>query len=208
MLLYHFLPAKYAIDDLTKKRLKLSEIDQLNDPFELSCVAQPDRRLRGALRRYRSTMARGYGMLCFSKSWHNTILWSHYADKHRGMCLGFDVDDQSVRPVSYVTRRPYLQLPLTEEAASQLLYTKYRDWSYEEEFRLWFRLDTRDPATGLYFYDLDDRVKLREVIVGPLCQASKAEIEAVIVERDVRLIKARLAFNSFRIVENLRGFRA
>jgi hypothetical protein len=39
---YHFLPAKYALDDIEKQRLKISEIDQLNDPFELWCVAQED----------------------------------------------------------------------------------------------------------------------------------------------------------------------
>jgi hypothetical protein len=25
--------------------------------------------------------------------WHNPLLWSHYADRHRGMALGFDTDD-------------------------------------------------------------------------------------------------------------------
>ena len=43
---YHFLPAAYALDDIAKQRIKISEIDQTNDPFELWCVSQPTRSLR------------------------------------------------------------------------------------------------------------------------------------------------------------------
>ena len=31
---YHFLPAQWALDDIVKRRIKISEIDQTNDPFE------------------------------------------------------------------------------------------------------------------------------------------------------------------------------
>ena len=49
MRVYHFLPAIYALDDIEKRHLKISELDQLNDPFELWCVSQEDRRLRESL---------------------------------------------------------------------------------------------------------------------------------------------------------------
>jgi hypothetical protein len=50
MRVYHFLSNKNAIDDLTHRRLKIATFDDLNDPFELWAVAQPDRRLRRGLR--------------------------------------------------------------------------------------------------------------------------------------------------------------
>ena len=34
---YHFLPATWALDDIAKQRIKISEIDQTDDPF--SCGA-------------------------------------------------------------------------------------------------------------------------------------------------------------------------
>ena len=37
MRLYHFLSAENALDDLTNRRIKLSQIDDLNNPFELWC---------------------------------------------------------------------------------------------------------------------------------------------------------------------------
>jgi hypothetical protein len=206
---YHFLSARNALDDLESRRLKLSEIDKLNDPFELWCVAQGDPRRRAALRRYKAQMSQRFGMLCFCREWHNPVLWSHYADKHAGMCLGFDVPGSLVKPVKYKFRRSQLRLPPTKDEADELLYTKYRDWRYERELRSWFELKDRDPASGLYFYDLNEQIRLREVIVGPLCRVTKARILTALggYETKVRIVKGRLAFKTFRVVQDQRGFR-
>src|SRR6266446_5545165 len=121
MRVYHFLPALHALEDIEKKRIKISEIDQLIDPFELWCVSQEDKKLRPALRKYKKEMSERFGMICFSKQWHNPLLWSHYADKHRGMCLGFDVDDRGLKAVNYVEERSDLKLPPNKESMEELL---------------------------------------------------------------------------------------
>jgi len=36
--LYHFTAAKYAFDNLRNRRLKIAQLDDLNDPFELKSV--------------------------------------------------------------------------------------------------------------------------------------------------------------------------
>jgi hypothetical protein len=205
MRVYHFLCAMWALDDIRKKRIKISVIDQLNDPFELWCVEQRDKRLRQALRGFKAEMVERFGMICFSKHWRNPLLWSHYADKHRGICLGFDVDDRGLKPVAYANERPSLRVPPTMESINELLFTKFRDWSYEEELRNWFRLDEREGER--YFYPFDTLVRLREVIVGPLCGLSKAVIEKSLEEYSgVSVLKARLAFKTFRVVKNQKGF--
>ena len=209
MRVYHFLSAENALDDLSRRQIKLSEIDNLNDPFELWCVAQGDHRIREALRGWKNDMAQRFGMLCFTKHWRNPVLWSHYSDTHRGICLGLDVDERGLMPIRYVRERPSLRLPPTLETINELLYTKYCDWSYEEELRCWFSLDERDASTGHYFYSFDEKVRLREVIAGPLCDTPKGTIDAALkgYEADIRVVKARLAFKTFQIVENRRGFR-
>jgi hypothetical protein len=208
MRVYHFLPAMHALDDIRRKRIKISEIDQLNDPFELWCVSQEDRQLRVALRGYKKEMNERFGMICFCKHWHNPLLWSHYADKHRGMCLGFDVDDRGLNEVNYVDERADLKIPPTKETANELLFTKYRDWRYEEELRNWFKLDERED--GYYFYPFDEFVQLREVIAGPLCMTPEEEIQEALksYQSSISITKARLAFRTFRVVENLQGFRS
>lgn len=65
--LYHLLSAEHALEDIAKRRPKISQIDQLKDPFELWCVYQKDRSLRDALRAYKNEMNARFGMLCFSK---------------------------------------------------------------------------------------------------------------------------------------------
>jgi len=206
---YYFLPAEFALDDIEKRRIKVSEIDQLNDPFELWCVYQKERRLRQALRLFKEEMSARFGMLCFSKHWHNPLLWSHYANKHRGMCLGFDVDRRGIKPISYLRSRPLLKIPPTIEDINRLLFSKFIDWKYEEEWRNWIRIDERDPVTGFYFYAIDGFVRLREVIAGPLCDVSETRLRDALkgYGAKIRLTKARLAFRSFRVVRNKQGFR-
>ena len=146
-------------------------------------------------------------MLCLSRNWHNPVLWSHYADKHQGICLGFEIDEQYATAVKYVVERKPLQLPPTDETMRQLLYTKYRGWSYEAECRCWFRLKERDMSTGHYFQTFNDQISLREVIAGPLCDTPKVTIDTELrAYTNIRPIKARLAFKTFKVVENLQGF--
>jgi hypothetical protein len=205
---YHFLPMQFALDDIEKRWIKISQIDQLNDPFELWCVYQKERRLREALRAFKKDMSDRFGLLCFSKHWGNPLLWSHYADKHRGMCLGFDINQRGIKPITYLRERPHLKIPPTIEEINRILFSKFVDWKYEKEWRNWIRIDERDPATGFYFYPFDGFVRLREVIAGPLCDISETRLHDALkgYREKIHLTKARLAFRSFRVVKNLRGF--
>lgn len=204
---YHFLPCQYALDDLRHRRLKIARLDELNDPFELWAIAQPDRRLRRAVRDTKDQMARSFGVLCFSLSWNNPLLWSHYAERHHGLVLGFDVDEQILKPISYVEQRPVLN-EINIDVTYWLLFTKFIDWQYEQEARVFVMLEDRDPASGFYFADFNEQLVLREIIVGPLCTITKQKVrEALGNTENVTFTKGRLAFNSFRVVADKRGFR-
>ena len=210
MHLYHFLPTEYALDALRNARLKLSQIENLNDPFELWCSEQSDRHMRSALRRWKRIMSKDYGLLCFCANWRNPLLWSHYADRHRGVCLGFEVRSDYIAKVDYVAKRTPLRLPLTEDAMKRILFTKFAGWSYEEEWRAWFRLKERDRVVpNYYFQQFDEDIRLRKIILGPLCDISAHTLSKAIrrYSPSPRIIKARLAFNSFRIVKDQRGLR-
>ena len=207
MRVYHFLSAAHALDNIRRKRIKLSEIDKLNDPFELWCSSQENPKTRNVLRSFKEDMARGYGLLCFCKNWKNPVLWSHYADRHEGVCLGFDVPEESLGEVRYVKTRSPLPLVPTDEQMRELIHTKFCDWQYEKEWRAWFKLGKRENRSC--FYHFDERIQLREVIAGPLCKVPFALLarEMANYTEHVSIIKARLAFRSFRIVKNRKGFR-
>ncbi len=208
---YHFLAADYAIDDILNKRIKISRIEDLNDPFELLSVELSDRVARRAFLQTRRDIDANRGVICFSKNWHNPVLWSHYADKHRGICLSFDVDDTLVIYVRYDGKRLVHDLQgmlqagtLDEEFMLRVLRTKFKDWEYEDEVRVFARLEEQDSDTKLYFKDFDGQLVLREVILGARCDQIEERLEAIpgAVDSNVKLICARLAFTSFRIVEN------
>ena len=203
---YHFVPTKHGLDDIQNRRLKIARIEELNDPFEMWAVAQEDPTLRKAFRKTKNELAQKFGVVCLSLSWDNPLLWSHYADRHRGLVLGFDVDTNLLKKISYVRNRPSMER-INQELAVKLLFTKYIDWKYEKEARIYVRLERADPKSRHYFADFNEQLSLREVIAGPLNETPEQELRvAVHLDGNVMLRKARLAFKTFKVVEDKRGF--
>lgn len=207
---YHFLPAEWALDDIKNRRLKISEFEDMNDPFELWCVKQPKRLVRDAMRGFKKEFGEKYGLICFCEVWENPLLWSHYADKHRGICLGFDVDRRGLCPVNYMEERSELPDAPTEEFASQLYSTKYAGWKYEQEWRVTIQFDEEEDRPRFYYWGPQSFIVLREVIVGLDCGTTREDVEAALGEHSdhIEIIKARLAFNTFRVVKKQDGFKA
>lgn len=87
-----------------------------------------------------------FGICCFSKKDDNILMWSHYADKHKGICLKFDIRKDPVFfnipfEVNYQNDYPdinYLEIIKNngKGIAQNLLATKSIDWLYEEEIRI------------------------------------------------------------------------
>lgn len=207
MRVYKFLDAHFGLKTLTEKRLKISTVDDLNDPFELLPFRMTNKQKRLALNRARKQWGAMRGIICFSSEWCDPVIWAHYSDKHRGLCLGFDIPDDAARKVEYVGKR--LSLPEAPKLndATAWVYTKYDKWSYEKEIRCCTTLDT--PSEGLYFMEFGESLKLVEVIAGARCNLARKEIlEALRPLTNVNLIKARPGFHRFEIVKDKRGFKA
>ncbi|KGK12588.1 hypothetical protein DC58_09070 [Vibrio navarrensis] len=98
------------------------------------------------------------GICSFSKDSSNQVMWSHYVDEHRGLCIEFDISqvlelnsELSLAPVTYQSELPESQLVKTYEPTNEALYvssvvdksvflkilaTKDLTWSYEQEVRI------------------------------------------------------------------------
>ena len=221
MRLYHFLKAEHALDDIKNKRIKISLIPDLNDPFEINSVPLPTAEHRKIWRSFVQDFGKRFGVICFCRKWDNPLLWSHYAEKHYGVCLGFDVTPYELAD-SIRYRKSMLPFTLDtshktgglgENEMRQILMTKYSDWKYEDEVRILAKLEKSElDSTGLnkqfYFANFGQELQLREVIVGVRSKVTKNELENVLEEyqENVTLIKERLAFNSFRVIRNKKGF--
>jgi hypothetical protein len=216
MRLYYLTTAHYALDDIARRRVKVSLFHDLNDPFELLCAKVPTRNLRKGFKNVKDHIHGRIGVICFSTEWSSPLMWSHYGDKHRGICLGFDVPDEFAIEIKYIkvrdaaaaeaiasNRRP------DAEFANRLMTSKYDAWTYEKERRLYVGLEECDKKTGMYFYEFGPNLTLREVILGPRCDATLSEARRVAlrVGPEVIAYKARLAFNTFDVVPNQNTIR-
>ena len=147
MRVYHFVPADYGLQDIEKRHLKIALLDELNDPFEWLAAETSDKDKRRAIQKTKDEQARVRGLLCFSLDWRNPVMWSHYSDRHRGLCLGFDVDDKYCHIIEYRAQRlssdwmgGALSAEEKERHMKQFLYTKFSHWKYEKEVRIFVDL--------------------------------------------------------------------
>jgi hypothetical protein len=203
---YKFLDARFGLKSLHEKRLKISTLPDLNDPFELLPYEMSDRNRRGALRKTRDELAEKRGVLCFSADWRDPVIWAHYSDKHKGLCLGFEIPDGVCQRVEYVARRLRLPSKPALADANALLFTKYENWKYEKEIRVWAALNQSEG--GLYFANFGEMLRLEKVIAGARCALLESEIVEALgpLAKDVILVKARAGFREFEIVKDKRGF--
>lgn len=88
-----------------------------------------------------------FGICSFSEVNDNMLLWSHYADCHRGFCLEFDANGSSFRKqgtnelarekVKYSRKIPsnsyFVNTP--EQSARATFLNKYFGWNHEREWR-------------------------------------------------------------------------
>lgn len=214
MRLYHYLSTCYAVDDLERRRLKIAQVEDLNDPFELLAPRLDTDEQHQIWEGWKEAQKNRWGALCFSKTWRNPVMWGHYADRHRGMCLGFDIPDKLLMPILYKQERPKIDVEklhqdakLTGDVANRFLRTKYAGWSYEREVRVYARLNNRDRESGLFFADFGPDLKLAEVIAGPLCELELGGIQKSVQPADssVTIKRARLAARRFQIVDDHSG---
>jgi hypothetical protein len=159
MRVYHFLNQAFGLKDLRERRLKIARIMELNDPFEFLGVDLSDRDFRKAMKATKKELSKTKGILCFSKNWNNPVQWGHYADKHKGLCLGFDVPDHRLSKVDYVEERLAHNGKIDESLMLKFLATKFSHWRYEEEYRAFLSLD--EEIDGLYYADFSDDLILK-----------------------------------------------
>jgi len=115
---------------------------------------------------FREQMQKDVGILCLSEQPDDILLWSHYANSHRGVCFGFSVADdplfsQEIARVTYQNNYPrYEYFDQTSQDEARIAFaTKSSQWSYEAEWRV-IRVGT---GAGTYQFA---PWALRDVILG------------------------------------------
>lgn len=125
----------------------------------------------------------GIFSLSVSKEPLNLLLWSHYANSHKGFCIEYDLDiltqfnnEVNTFWVDYSDKIPVLKLKLflgkDNEVIRHFTGFKSKDWKYENEFRLLYDnsglQDYENKAVRSIYFGLRMGDKEKERIFGTL----------------------------------------
>jgi hypothetical protein len=183
---------------------------QLNDPFECRpAIIAPGASIMETFFGdfwVQDFGSRNLAMYCVSRR-IDILMWSHYADEHKGYCLAFsesglcshfdqysDVTYQDTYPeLAFQDSSPEAQL--TEAQVKAFVLTKYSGWSYEDEVRFlsW------DSGASLREYPPQH---LRAVILGARMDAtSREKVRDWLAKRASQplLYEARLSTSRFAL---------
>jgi hypothetical protein len=176
---------KHLIDSLVNRSLYFAEPDSLNDPFDcridlksiiekanVSFTGERDIFFKSVFHsefyeQWNEVLGK-VGVCAFSNGDPtNRLLWSHYGDEHKGVCLtyqfqGSEIGSESFNftaggPVTYsdqswigwLTEVSLQKDEFAKELLLTYLKTKHTDWKYEEEQRI-----IRNKS-GNYFFNWD-----------------------------------------------------
>ena len=229
---------KYLVDALVKTHIYFASPTQLNDPFDCrvniarsltraidKASGESKSKLSGILvlldrfaTKFQEDVA-GLGVFSFSSEMMNTVMWSHYADGHRGVCLYYELPtkvlDYGVNGVVGVSPVEYANDALTEwflsdaidladagfkelqiELMKKVLTIKSEDWKYENESRL------LSSAVGAI--DIAPAY-LKQICFGLAASPSDIDLVSRLVQThysDVRLVKVESDGSDFGIIAN------
>jgi hypothetical protein len=116
------------------------------------------------------------GICCFAGNPSNLLMWSHYTNSHKGICLKFDIlEDPDFfvfpMPVHYRTDYPhYNHLQNKDEIIKSLILSKSNEWEYEGEHRV-----LKVNKTGLFEFRKEC---LKEIIFG--CRSTDDDIKKIL----------------------------
>lgn len=175
MRLYKYVSQK-RIDVVRDLMIRFTPPGYLSDPFECRLAFQTttDDEQDKHIRSWRQWVSLEWGILCLTRRPDNLVMWTHYAEAHRGFLLEFESDNPffnnryvwhldwtwfeemplecpgfgNLRDVCYSDERPHSVNP--EEIPLDSFFVKSTDWAYEQEVRMIMPLHNADQKNDQY----------------------------------------------------------
>lgn len=128
---------KFFVDIILNNRLWAASYKDMNDPMEgyyYYPKGEYSEEIIGRIKNEKERMR----IVSLSRSYQIPLMWSHYAEGHRGVAIGVDIDrtEYDIRRIEY-TGPAYLQDEIYRNwTPKQILSRKFEFWKYEEEERV------------------------------------------------------------------------
>lgn len=154
------------------------------------------------------------GICCLTKKPDNILMWSHYADNHKGLVIEFTIDNNSENihmgnvenklfgwDVEYTESMPVIS---TEErdfnAVKDVFLMKSPDWRYEAEYRVL----SMYKGPGIHKFD---QQLISRVIAGvKMPKASFDELKKLVKQlnhkngKNIEVVRAKMSKTEYRII--------
>jgi hypothetical protein len=138
------------------------------------------------------------GVACFLDNKDNLLMWSHYADSHRGVCMKFDILEAEdffspAKKVIYKQAYPVYNYLSDKNKVADLLFTKSEDWKYEGEVRV------VKEKPGNYPFA---KTALKEIVFGcKVSEGDKKTISSIIKDKypATKIFQAQKNNNKFEL---------
>lgn len=124
------------------KYFKDLDVDESNKQLVINTFVNDSDKWHKHLNQSARDAVSSFGICCFSKKEDDILLWSHYGDSHKGVCIKFDILKDTVffsnlAPVKYDKNYPvFNHIKDPNATKTVLMLTKSESWAYEEEFRV------------------------------------------------------------------------
>lgn len=150
----------YTLDGLKNNTIYKKDPLLFNDPFD------------PYFKKYATVFSNElniFKITCFTTIEDNLLMWAHYANNHKGICVGYKItlDENTIlEKVNYtglhINSRTFeiSSENLKDLNIKDIFFRKHEDWSYENEYRL-LHLDISSP-----FYN---KIEIKEIIFGLEC---------------------------------------
>jgi hypothetical protein len=186
---------KISIKDKIRKLIKLNDFFQKIEKDVKSC-----------------------GVLSFAKRNENVLMWSHYADQHKGYCLGFNLSERFTEynsehfiigksDIKYFEDNPFIEFFLEFSETNESIpwddfwipllalgmASKSEPWDYEEEVRV-LRI-----KPGVVQFEPNELV---EIVFGlRICKRDEKKLRTILRSDEWKHVKYK------RVIRKNRGFK-
>jgi hypothetical protein len=130
------------------------------------------------------------GVCCFTKNNDNLLMWSYYADSHKGICIEFDSKKEPFSKafkVNYQDEIPKINSDLlfsetyNMESVNKFLCFKSENWEHEDELRIF-----HNESNKSYNYSVDS---IKSIYFGLKTNSSDIEIICSILKSQNQKVK-------------------
>ncbi len=218
ILLYRYLDANAALKSIEARRFKVGRVKNFNDPFEwrmgfTGIALGKETQADACCDHIRDGLDFKFGVICFSDTVAEPVLWSHYADKHRGVAFEVEClnEPEKLVKIQYSNDRPVIDPNRFNDADSGegymrrkvelMICQKSAGWAYEREYRQWIDLARCETEGELYFLRIPDDFLMR-VILGFVCPLEEGYIQKALEKvglKNAKVVRARRDQETYRI---------